>query len=442
MTEKTITLLVKRVVVILFLLFLSANSIYALSYEEEREIARDFITYLDSRDLIVYDQDIIWPVRMIMDRLVDHIDGPIYPFKIYIVKDRSVNAFAIPDGHIFINVGTLMFVKDTDELSAIIGHEIGHSQMRHISQYFETQKKISTATIVGVIAGTILSAKNPEIGTAMVYSSIGGGENIKLAYSRRNEYEADEFGRNLMKSSDFDPSAMTRFLVRMQAFTGGINAPEYLLTHPYTENRIASNAAESGDPNPDNTYWTLYANVVGLMLSGKEASDRAQSMPEPYKSLVLGILRTREGKYEEALAVLENVDLPQAYEYKGLNLYMLGKKDMSYPLLKNYGKSAQTRIALAEIMEEKGEIEQAIQVLFPYQKKNVQVDYRLGILYEKSSKSGPSHVSFARYFFKTGKYKASLHHIDAALEVEQDLDKDTVEEMKETKKYINKMLRS
>jgi predicted Zn-dependent protease len=442
MPEITINILVKRFVVIGFLILLSASSLYALSYEEEREIARDFITYLDSRDLIVYDHNIIWPVQMIMDRLVDHIDGPVYPFKIYVVKDRSVNAFAIPDGHIFINVGTLMFVKDTDELSAIIGHEIGHSQMRHISQYFEAQKKISTATIVGVIAGTILSATNPEIGTAMVYSSIGGGENIKLAYSRRNEYEADEFGRNLMRSSDLDPSAMTRFLIRMQAFSGGINAPEYLLTHPYTENRIASVAAEPGDSKPDNTHWTLYANVLGLMLSGSEVSDRAQSMPEPYKSLVLGISKTREGKHEEALALLEDLDLPEAYEYKGLNLYMLGKKDKAYPYLKNYGKSSQTRISLAEIMEEKGEIDQAIQVLLPYQKKNIQVDYRLGILYEKSSKSGLSHVSFARYFFKTGKYKASLHHIDAALEVEKDLDKDTVEEMKETKKYINETLRS
>ena len=89
-------------------------------------------------------------------------------------------------------------------------------------------------------------------------------------------------------------------------------------------------------------------------------------------------------------------------------------------------------------MEAKGQIDSAISTLIPYQKQNTRVDYKLGILYEKSSRPGLSHVSFARYFFKTNKYKASLYHIDKALEFEKDLDKDFMNEMKEMKKFIRK----
>ncbi len=432
----------RKILIIMVLFVLSSSQVFALSYEKEREIADDFITYLDSHNLIIYDQEITWTLQLLMDRLVDHIPSPVYPFKIHVVKDRSINAFAIPDGHIFINAGTLLFVKDLDELAAIIGHEIGHAQMRHIAEQFETQKKISTATIVGIIAGTLLSAANPQAGTALIYSSLGGSENIRLAYTRRNEYEADEFGWNLMKTSGMDPSGMTRFLIRMQTFTGGINAPEYLLTHPYTENRLAAVTLRPGDPKPDNRYWTLYASVIGLLLSEEEATPRVQPIPEPYRSLAMGIIKTRKGAHKKALALLDGIELPQAYAYKGISLYYLGKPDEAYPYLKNYGKSAQAKIALAEIMEARGQIDPAISILAAYQKQNTRVDYKLGILYEKSNKPALSHVSFARYFFKTYKYKASTYHIDKALELEKDLDKALADEMKEMKKFIIKQRQS
>jgi HEPN domain-containing protein len=67
------------------------------------------------------------------------------------------------------------------------------------------------------------------------------------------------------------------------------------------------------------------------------------------------------------------------------------------------------------------------------------VDYRLGNLYEKSSRKGLSHVSYARYFFKTGKYKATLYHIDKALEEEKSLDGSVVDELKEMKTFVKKV---
>ena len=123
---------------------------------------QEVITYLDSQGLIVYDREISWPVKMIADRLADHIKNPMYTFNVHVIMDRSVNAFTIPDGQIFINIGTLLFAKDIDEIAAVIGHEMGHAQMRHISQSLAEQKEVTAATIVGVILGPSCQRRTPR----------------------------------------------------------------------------------------------------------------------------------------------------------------------------------------------------------------------------------------------------------------------------------------
>ncbi|HQJ09652.1 MAG TPA: hypothetical protein PLF54_11665, partial [Deltaproteobacteria bacterium] len=183
----------------------------------------------------------------------------------------------------------------------------------------------------------------------------------------------------------------------------------------------------------------LFASVSGLILPVDEAAQRAKDIPDPYRQLALAMVETRKGKNEKALELLKGVELPLAYSYKGINLYRMGKKNEAYPYLKQYGNSADAEIALADIMEEKGEFDQAIAVLLPFQKQSIQVDYRLGNLYEKSSREALSHVSYSRYFFKTGKYKATLYHIDKALEEEKSLDASVVNELKEMKTFVKKI---
>lgn len=412
---------------------------YAMTYDEERKISQEIITSLDANGLIIYDHEITWPVKMITDRLVDHMKNPVYTFNVHVIRDRSVNAFTIPDGHVFINIGTLLFAKDLDEIAAVIGHEMGHAQLRHIPQALDEQKNVTAATIVGVLLGTIVSAKNPEAGAAMVFSSLGGGENIKLAYSRRHEYDADDFGTRLISDSGFSPSAMNRFLVRLNAYSGGADIPEYLLTHPYSTNRISGQSPDVQKSNPDSYYWNLYASVNGLLLPEEEAIQRSAEIPGPYRNLSLGLMETRKGRHDKALALLKDIDLPLANAYKGLNLALMGKKNEAYPYLKQFGSSARSQIVLADIMEGRGEFDQAIAVILPFQKQDTSVDYKLGILYQKSSHQKLSHVSFARYFFKTGKHKAALHHITKALEHEKELDGNVVDELKEMKKYIGKI---
>ncbi len=235
-----------------------------------------------------------------------------------------------------------------------------------------------------------------------------------------------------------DPSAMSRFLIRLNTFSGTSGMPEYLLTHPFTENRIANMRDDPGKPKPDGNFWTLYASVIGLVMPVSEMTTRTAQVPEPYKSLALAIAMTRSDNHAQALALLEKIDLPIAKAYMGLNLFEMGKKNEAYPFLRDYARSARTKIALAEILQERGELGEAINILLPFQSQSLRVDYTLGILYEKAKKPELSHVSFARYFYKMNNSTASLYHINEALKSKDTLPKETLAELKIMKDMIKK----
>jgi tetratricopeptide (TPR) repeat protein len=180
---------------------------------------------------------------------------------------------------------------------------------------------------------------------------------------------------------------------------------------------------------------------MGLLLSSDEGTQRAQALPDPYRKLTLAMIETRKGGSSKALEMLKGVDLPLANTYRGLNLALMGKKDEAYPLLKKYGgSSTRAQMALADIMESRGEYDQAIQLLLPYQKQDIQVDYKLGLLNEKSKHETAAHVDFARYFFKTGKPQAAIFHIDKAMANKKDLEPGVEDELKEMKDFIKKAM--
>jgi len=128
----------KILIALLTFIAVPLSMVHATSYEDEKKTASDFVNLLEANNLIIHDQAITWTIQQITDRLADHIKEPVYTFKVYVVKDRSVNAFSIPDGDIFINLGLLLFIQDLDELSAVIGHEMGHCQLRCGSERLQT----------------------------------------------------------------------------------------------------------------------------------------------------------------------------------------------------------------------------------------------------------------------------------------------------------------
>ena len=177
-----------------------------------------------------------------------------------IVADKAqVNAFALPGGHIVIMRGLLEKAGSSDEVAAILAHEIGHVSHRH-----PLQMGIHVAGI-----GMMVDLFTGEGSSLMEMAGEGGGLLLLLNYSRDMEREADAYGRKLMGTAGLSTGAMARFFARLKpegkkGGNGAENGGGYFSSHPPLEERIdAATKLETGQSVLNNADWMALKNICG-----------------------------------------------------------------------------------------------------------------------------------------------------------------------------------
>lgn len=154
-----------------------------------------------------------------------------YKFSFHVLADpRTVNAFALPGGPIFITQGLLSRLKTEGELAGVLGHEIGHVVARHSSERLAKQNLMQGllgAVVVG--SGDYTAA---QIGQVV-------GNMITMKYGRDDELESDALGLGIMAAAGYDPRSMMRVMETLAQASGGSRQPEFFSTHPAPENRSA-----------------------------------------------------------------------------------------------------------------------------------------------------------------------------------------------------------
>jgi beta-barrel assembly-enhancing protease len=163
------------------------------------------------------------------------------PFRFFLVKDPSINAFALPGGYIGIHTGLITTSEHESEVMGVLAHEIGHVTQRHIARMFGQQRKSSAVMIAAAVLAAMAASASPD--AAMGVLSLGQTFAIRdqLAFSRDAEREADRVGLQILAESGFNPSGMASMFERLGQ-AGRLyenNAPGYLRTHPLTTERIA-----------------------------------------------------------------------------------------------------------------------------------------------------------------------------------------------------------
>ena len=154
-----------------------------------------------------------------------------YKFSFYVLADpRTVNAFALPGGPIFITEGLLRLLKTEAELAGVLGHEIGHVIARHSSERLAKQQL--TQGLLGALVVGSGDYTTAQIGQVV-------GSMINMSYGREDELESDSLGVRLMAEAGYDPRAMMRVMEVLATSSGGSRQPEFMSTHPAPENRSA-----------------------------------------------------------------------------------------------------------------------------------------------------------------------------------------------------------
>jgi len=159
-----------------------------------------------------------------------------YPFHYHLLADRkTVNAFALPGGEVFITKGLLDRLTTEGELAGVLGHESGHVVERHVAQQM-AQSDLGKYLVTAV--GVASSADRHGMSQTMIASVVN--RMAQLHFSRGDESQADEKGLEYMTQAGYDPHAMLKVMEVLQQVTKdqGGRPPQMLQTHPYPEARM------------------------------------------------------------------------------------------------------------------------------------------------------------------------------------------------------------
>jgi len=134
-----------------------------------------------------------------------------YPFQFKIVNDKSINAFALPGGFVYVNRGAFEAAANEAQIAGVIGHEIGHVVMRHGTN--QASKAYATRMPLAILGGML--GRN-SIGAVMAQLGIGFGTNsIILHYSRAAESQSDVIGTQILYEMGYDPKQMANFFEKL-----------------------------------------------------------------------------------------------------------------------------------------------------------------------------------------------------------------------------------
>ena len=168
-----------------------------------------------------------------------------YPFTFTVLGDRkTVNAFALPGGPIFITEALLSRMTNEAQLAGVLGHEIGHVVARHGAEHLA--KADLTAGLVGATVVATSDPDSPGSARAKAALAMATAQLISMKFGRDDELESDRLGVRFMAEAGYDAAQMGEVMKVLKAAGGG-KTPEFFSTHPDPDNRLERIAAALKD---------------------------------------------------------------------------------------------------------------------------------------------------------------------------------------------------
>jgi predicted Zn-dependent protease len=210
-----------------------------------------------------------------VDKLVASSERPELKYEVTILNSPAVNAFALPNGQLYVTRGLVALANDNSELASVMAHEMAHVIARH-AEIREDQAR--QAALVNRVATDLLS--DPQLGALALAKS-----KITLAnFSRAQEFEADGIGVGISARAGYDPYGAERFLtsmgmnshLRAQRASIDPRAPDFLSSHPATPERVTNavaNARQYTSPGAGQRDRNEYLGQLDGLVFGEDPSE-------------------------------------------------------------------------------------------------------------------------------------------------------------------------
>ncbi|MBI2315598.1 MAG: M48 family metallopeptidase, partial [Betaproteobacteria bacterium] len=269
----------------------------ALSPQVERRIGEEAMRDIRLRDPnFLDDPEVTTYINTLGARLVAAVPEARQDFEFFLVRDTSVNAFAMPGGFVGVHTGLVIAAQTESELASVLAHEVAHISQRHMARMLGKQDQLSIPTVAAVIVAVLAARSKSDVSSAAMAAATAGSLQAQLNYTREFEREADRIGFQILQRSGWDVQGMPSFFERLQKF-GRLydnNAPAYLRTHPLTSERIADmqNRAQSA------AYRQLADSVEFRLVRAKLRAEQGT----PGEALALFEEQVRSRRYSDEAA--------------------------------------------------------------------------------------------------------------------------------------------
>ena len=221
-------------------------------------------------------------IRQLGQKLVSTIPPEhSWPFEFHVVAQKDINAFALPGGPMFVNIGTITAAANEAELAGVMAHEMSHVYMQH------SAKQASKAQTTGLLAGIAEAALGATVGGAVgELGQMGiqmGAQGLTLKYSRSDEAQADAVGAIILYKAGYNPQALADFFKTLET-QGGQAPPQWLSDHPNPGNREQAIEKEIRNWPPENyasnspSFQKVRQHALGVKAyTGEEIAQKAKS---------------------------------------------------------------------------------------------------------------------------------------------------------------------
>ncbi|HEX3009038.1 MAG TPA: M48 family metallopeptidase [Bacteroidales bacterium] len=152
-----------------------------------------------------------------------------FTWEIKIINKPVLNAFATPGGYIYVYTGLMKYLDNEAQLAGVLGHEMAHADLRHSTK--QLTKQYGFSILLSALLGNS-PGKVAEIAAGLAQGLSG------LAFSREDEYKADEYSVKYLLKTDYDPKGVQGFFQKMINDNGSSGTPAFLSTHPADKDRI------------------------------------------------------------------------------------------------------------------------------------------------------------------------------------------------------------
>ncbi len=420
-------------------LLLPPRTAFSLSYEEERELGRQFFNYIKKTNKLITDEDIVDYINALGQKIVKAAGPQHFKFRFFVIDQEIINAFAAPAGYVFVNSGLIMAFESEGQLAAILSHEIAHVTSRHISEKLQRAKMLNLATLGAIMAGIFIGGKAAP---ALIIGSTAASMQAELKYSREDETEADSKGLRYLVKAGYAPDFMLQafHILAQNQWQGASDVPDYLSTHPALHERISTieiltvshpQYGKIKGRGDEQAFRAFKAKIVARYGDQLRAQNYFKGLLKKEQTVGLAhyglaLFYQKQQKFNLAvdefkLALKKDPANAEFLTDFGALLFkqgnyreaadMLGRAIIFKPDYK------QALFFLARTYQEQGQLDrskQLFQKLLAKDPDHAQGLYNLGLVYGRLNELARAHFNTGLYFKVTDKPRKALYHLEKA----------------------------